>query len=79
MRFIILDLNKKVIATRQGPSMVSNEIESELGEMGQIQQEDGSFVDDTTPLPPQPKSEIEILKEQLATQQGAIDFIVMNF
>lgn len=29
-------------------------------------------------LPPQPKSELELLSERVAENQGAIDFIVMN-
>lgn len=30
------------------------------------------------PAPPQP-TELELLKEQMAVNQGAIDFIIMNF
>lgn len=54
MRYITLNENKKVIAIRYGQSIVNGEIESELGEIGQIVQADGTFIDDDTPLPVQP-------------------------
>lgn len=31
------------------------------------------------PPGPQPKTEVELLKDQLATMQGALDFIIMNY
>jgi hypothetical protein len=45
MRFIILDTKNKVIATREGRELIEGEIQSELGELGQIMQEDNSFID----------------------------------
>lgn len=33
---------------------------------------------DPTPLPA-PKSKEEIIKEEIATMQGAIDFVIMNY
>jgi len=58
MRFITLDIENKVISTREGPSIVNGEIESQVGEFGQIMQPDGSFI---TPEPvlaePQPTLE----------------------
>ena len=52
-RFITLDTNKKVIGTRQGNVIVEGEDQSELGEIGQTQQLDGSFIDDITPITPE--------------------------
>lgn len=34
---------------------------------------------ESLPLVPQPQTELEILKKQVSENQGAIDFIVMNF
>lgn len=51
MRYIILSENKKVISIRHGESMIDGEIQSELGEIGQIMQTDGSFIDDNTVIP----------------------------
>lgn len=52
MRFIKLDSNDKVIGVREGPYIVDGEIQSDTGELGQIMQEDGTFI---TPDPePQP-------------------------
>lgn len=48
MRFITLDSNNKVIATRTGSSILQREIQSDIGEIGQIMQADGTF---TTPAP----------------------------
>lgn len=65
-RYIILDSNNKVIAIRTGPSIVEGEIQSYIGEIGQIMQADGTFIDDPTPPPtPQPTLEEQIaaLKE----------------
>ena len=55
MRVITLDTNKKVIEVKdvgETYKLETNDIASELGEMGQIQQADGSFLDDTTPIIP---------------------------
>lgn len=48
MRFIRLDANNKVIGIRIGKSIVEGEIQSESGELGQIMQQDGTFI---TPEP----------------------------
>lgn len=51
MRVITLDTNKKVTEVKYvGDNYVlqAGEIETDLGEMGQIKQEDGSFI---TPIP----------------------------
>ena len=53
-RFITLDTNKKIIGIRNATSIVEGEIESEIGEEGQIMLEDESFIDDTTPIIQQP-------------------------
>jgi hypothetical protein len=52
MRYIILNEQNKVIAWRTGPSIVEGEIESALGEVGQIMQQDGTFID----APPEPET-----------------------
>jgi len=65
-RYIKLDSNNKVIAVRYGPSIVEGEIQSDTGEIGQIMQPDGTFIDDPTPLPPpQPTIEEQIYAENL--------------
>ena len=72
MRIVTLNTNKKVMSIKNvGENYIleTNDIVTELGELGQIQQLDGSFIDDTTPLPPQPPTEIEILKDQLKDSQ----------
>lgn len=53
MRIITLDSNKKIISVKNvGDSYIleTNDIQSDLGEIGQIQQPDGSFIDDPTPI-----------------------------
>lgn len=58
MRFIKLDINNHVISIRHGKSIVDGEIQSDTGEIGQIMQEDGTFIDapiDT--IEPQPTLE----------------------
>jgi len=64
-RYIKLDSKNKVISIRYGSSIVEGEIQSVSGEIGQIMQEDGIFVD--APLEP-----IEVkptLEEQIASLQ----------
>lgn len=51
MRFITLDANQKVVSYRLAETIVDGEIESEIGEIDQIRQADGSFI---TPVPPPP-------------------------
>lgn len=51
MRFIKLNENNKIISIREGPSIVEGEIQSDTGELGQIMQPDGTFIDDPTPVP----------------------------
>jgi hypothetical protein len=55
MRVITLDVNKKIISVKtvlDGYILQANDIETGLGEMGQIQQLDGSFINDTTLIIP---------------------------
>lgn len=75
MRYIRLDENNKVSATREGQSIVEGEIESETGEIGQIMQPDGSFIDDPTPIiPPIPQpTNAEIQDTQMAILSGIFD------
>lgn len=50
MRFIKLDANNVVVGVRTGKKPVGGEIESEYGEIDQIMQEDGTFID-PEPIP----------------------------
>lgn len=52
MRFITLDENNRVIAIRNGKAIVDGEIQSHIGQLGQIRQEDGTFINDPTPIEP---------------------------
>jgi hypothetical protein len=63
-RYILLDSNNKVKAERYGPTIVEGEIESEIGEVGQIMQDDGTFIDDLTPIE-QPPSRMDLMQEQI--------------
>lgn len=45
MRFITLDENGKIISTRKAKTIVEGEIQSDIGELGQIMQPDGTFID----------------------------------
>jgi len=50
MRFIRLDENNKVVGIRIGKKIVDGEIQSDIGELGQIMQPNGTFTD------PEPES-----------------------
>jgi hypothetical protein len=66
MRVITLDTAKKVISVKTvGDAYVLqlNDIMTDLGDMGMIQQLDGSFIIDTTPIPPQPPNKIDLLQD----------------
>lgn len=73
MRFIILDENKKVISVRYGASIVDGEIQSDLGENGQIQQADGSFVTPTPAPQPAPITLEELQANQLTIMNAIAD------
>lgn len=47
-RFITLDKDNKVIGIRNGDEIAEGEIESSVGDIGQIMQPDGTFI---TPEP----------------------------
>jgi hypothetical protein len=51
MRFIKLDENNIVTSTRVGVEIIEGEIQSDLGECGQIMQTDGTFVWPDSPAP----------------------------
>jgi len=78
MRVITLDVNKKVISiktVKDNYILEINDIETDLGEIGQIQQLDGSFIDDTTPIIPpviQPTNQ-EIKDNQMTIMNGLTD------
>lgn len=50
-RYIRLDEDNKIIAVRYGKEIVEGEIQSDIGELGQIMQPDGTFID-ADPEPP---------------------------
>lgn len=65
MRFIRLDDENKVVSIRNGKSIVAGEIQSDIGEIGQIMQEDGTFIDTPIePIEPQATIEEQILAEK---------------
>jgi len=53
-RFIILDNANKVIAERIGPAITKDEIQSDIGECGQIMQTNGTFITPEPVITPQP-------------------------
>ena len=53
-RYIRLDDNNIVRGTRQGDSIVEGEIQSDIGEIGQIMQPDGTFITPDPIVEPQP-------------------------
>ena len=60
-KYIILDENNEVKNIRFGTSIVDGEIESDIGEIGQVMQPDGSFITpETEPVEPQPTLEDKI-------------------
>mgnify|MGYP001025547573 CR=1 FL=1 len=61
-RHIKLDENNVVIGIRYGEEIVEGEIQSDIGELGQIMQPDGTFV---TPEPEPIKSEPNPIIERL--------------
>ncbi|MBU3102011.1 MULTISPECIES: hypothetical protein [Clostridium] len=74
-RYIFIDTNKKITGIRWGDTIVDGEIPSDLGETGQIQQTDGSFIDDTTPvIPPIPQP----TNQEIMDNQEAIKKLTMS-
>lgn len=63
-RFIKLNSNNEIIAIRQGESLIEGEIESDVGEIGDIMQSDGSFLT-PEPNPILQKPTLEERMEQL--------------
>lgn len=63
-RYILLNSENKVVQVRYGDSIRSDvgEIESETGEIRQIRQHDGTFID--------PPNELEVLREQYTALIG---------
>ena len=58
-RYITLDENNRVASARYGKEIVPGEIQSDLGECGDLMQADGSFI--TLPSPePLPDPSIEL-------------------
>ena len=63
-RYIKLDENNVVIGIRYGKEIVEGEIQSDIGELGQIMQPDGTFVN-PEPEPEPIKSEPNPIIERL--------------
>ena len=79
MRFIRLDENNKVMSIRHGKSIIEGEIQSDVGEIGQIMQTDGSFVTPEPEIIIQPETleqKIERLELQIQ-QDNLITFEVL--
>jgi len=74
MRFINLDASNKVTGIRNGPSIVEDEIQSDIGEIGQIMQSDGTFImpEPVPPQPPQPTNQ-EINDNLMVIMNGLTD------
>jgi hypothetical protein len=70
MRFIKLDKNNMIITVRTGLEIVENEIQSDIGECGDIMQEDGTFIN-ATPLPQLP-DKILVLQNTVTMLQDRI-------
>jgi hypothetical protein len=81
MRVITLDINNKISGVKNvGDNYIFeiNDIQSDIGEVGQIMQPDGTFIDDPTPIPP-PGPTTEERQDQDISQlsadfQGFMDF-----
>ena len=56
-RYIRLNENNKVVSVRYGSEIVAGEIESEQGEIGQIRQGDGTFIN---PPPEEPDEQLSL-------------------
>lgn len=54
MRFIRLNENNQIVSIRYDEEIVMGEIESETGDLGQIMQEDGTFITPEIVVEPQP-------------------------
>ena len=74
MRFIRLDSNNVVIATRTGASIVAEELKSDTGELGQILQPDGTFIT-PTPIPTIPQPTVE---DRLTNIEDTQDLILLK-
>jgi len=74
VRFICLDSNNKVVSTRIGVEKVESEVQSDIGECGQIRQDNGTFITPETPAPmPNPlEKRISNLETLLLQIQGVI-------
>jgi hypothetical protein len=71
-RYIKLDINNRVSQIRKGEIIAQGEIESSTGELGQIMQADGSFINDSTPSP----VESPTIEERLTAIEDALLMII---
>ena len=75
MRFITLNEMGIVSSIRYGKEIVGEEIESDLGELGQRMHEDGTFEDVPQPQP-EPKASIEEVVEETLLETKYQTFIL---
>jgi hypothetical protein len=64
MKFLTIK-NNKIIGIRYGNEIINGEIESGIGELGQILLEDGTFIDDPQDIIDQQNAEKESKKREL--------------
>jgi hypothetical protein len=78
MRFITLDENNKVATIRVGDVIVAGEIQSDIGQAGQIMQLDGTFITPgPTPVIPQPTNK-EINDNLMVIMNGLTDIYILQ-
>jgi hypothetical protein len=78
-RYITLNENSVVIGVRNGASLVGNEIENEVGDIGQIMQGDGTFIT-PEPVPTAPQISLDAKVEQLQQDNLILmDALAMTF
>lgn len=77
-RYIRLDETNKVISVRYGSEIVEGEIESEIGEIGQIRREDGTFVDPPQEEPDEQLSLSERIYAEILYQTALLELQMLG-
>ena len=70
MRFITLNEQNKVVGVRDGKEIVEGEIESDIGQIGQIMQQDGTFIS--------PEITTQIVESQLDRMENTLDVLLLK-
>lgn len=74
MRIIKLNDNNVVVGLRDGTLLYENEIQSDTGVLGQIMQDDGTFIDPSTePIERQPT-----LDDRLTSIENTLDILLLK-